>query len=41
LDTFQARGFYEQIGYVAFGELENYPQGQSRHFLRKALRSDD
>ena len=41
LDTFQARRFYEQIGYVACGELENYPQGQSRHFLRKALRSDD
>ncbi len=37
LDTFQARGFYERIGYVAFGELENYPQGHSRHFLRKAL----
>lgn len=38
LDTFQARGFYEQLGYVAFAELEDYPPGQSRHFLRKALR---
>ena len=40
LDTFQARGFYEQLGYVAFAELENYPQGQSRHFLRKALHAN-
>jgi len=37
LDTFQARGFYEGLGYVAFAELEHYPRGQSRHFLRKAL----
>jgi GNAT superfamily N-acetyltransferase len=38
LDTFQARGFYEQIGYVTFAVLEDYPPGQSRHFLRKTLR---
>jgi GNAT superfamily N-acetyltransferase len=38
LDTFQARGFYERIGYVVFAVLDDYPQGQSRHFLRKALR---
>jgi GNAT superfamily N-acetyltransferase len=37
LDTFQARGFYEQLGYVTFAELKDYPLGQSRHFLRKAL----
>lgn len=37
LDTFQARGFYQQIGYVTFGTLEDYPRGQSRYFLRKAL----
>jgi len=40
LDTFQARGFYEQLGYVVFAELEDYPRGQSRHFLRKALQDD-
>jgi GNAT superfamily N-acetyltransferase len=40
LDTFQARGFYEQLGYVAFAELDDYPRGQSRHFLRKALHRD-
>jgi GNAT superfamily N-acetyltransferase len=37
LDTFQARGFYERLGYVTFAELEDYPRGQSRCFLRKAL----
>jgi GNAT superfamily N-acetyltransferase len=39
LDTFQARGFYEKLGYAAFAELENYPHGQSRTFLRKELRN--
>ncbi|MET3927813.1 GNAT family N-acetyltransferase [Devosia sp. 2618] len=39
LDTFafQARGFYEKLGYVVFGEIENYPPGSSRYFLRKHL----
>jgi GNAT superfamily N-acetyltransferase len=37
LDTFQARGFYEALGYEAFGMLDNYPAGQKRHFLRKRL----
>lgn len=39
LDTyeFQARGFYEGIGYVCFAELPNYPKGSSRFFLKKAL----
>ncbi len=39
LDTFefQARGFYERIGYVCFGELPNYPAGFSRFFMKKAL----
>src|SRR5258705_8405598 len=41
LDTFsyQARPFYERLGYRLFGELENYPPGQSRFFLRKELSS--
>jgi GNAT superfamily N-acetyltransferase len=39
LDTFefQARGFYERIGYECFGELPNYPQSFSRYFMKKSL----
>jgi len=38
LDTFsfQARGFYEKLGYEEFGRLD-YPPGHHRHFMRKAL----
>jgi GNAT superfamily N-acetyltransferase len=35
--TFQARGFYERLGYTVFGTLEDYPPGRSRFFLRKNL----
>jgi GNAT superfamily N-acetyltransferase len=39
LDTFsfQARPFYEMAGYRVFGELVDYPVGQSRYFLAKTL----
>jgi GNAT superfamily N-acetyltransferase len=39
LDTFgfQARGFYEKLGYTLFGELPDYPDGHSRYFLQKRL----
>ena len=33
----RARALYERLGYRVFGELENYPVGSSRYFLRKAL----
>ena len=33
--SFQARGFYEKLGYEVFGALEDYPSGQTRYFLRK------
>ena len=38
LDTFsfQARGFYEKLGYGEFGRLD-YPPGHDRHFMRKRL----
>ncbi len=37
LDTFsfQARGFYEKLGYSVFGELAENPPGYSRFFLKK------
>ncbi len=38
LDSFQAKGFYEALGYSVFGALEDYPEGQTRYFLRKQLR---
>lgn len=39
LDTFefQARGFYERLGYDCFGELSDYPPGFSRYFMKKTL----
>ena len=39
LDTheFQAKGFYEKLGYVSFGVLPSYPPPFSRFFFRKAL----
>ncbi len=39
LDTFefQARGFYERLGYTCFGELANYPTGSARYFMKKGL----
>ena len=42
LDTFsfQARGFYEKLGYEEFGRLD-YPPGHHRHFLRKRLTSPE
>lgn len=36
--SFQARGFYERSGYVLFAELPNFPERQTRFFMRKALR---
>ena len=37
LDTFafQARPFYEKLGFTVFGEIENHPRGSSRYFLYK------
>jgi ribosomal protein S18 acetylase RimI-like enzyme len=39
LDTFsyQARPFYEKLGYEVFGTLENYPPGHQRFYMRKRL----
>jgi ribosomal protein S18 acetylase RimI-like enzyme len=35
--SFQARPFYERLGYHVFGELADYPTGQTRFFLVKKL----
>lgn len=37
LDTFefQARGFYEKLGFEVFGILEDHPVGSRRYFLKK------
>jgi GNAT superfamily N-acetyltransferase len=42
LDTFsfQARPFYEKLGYRVFGTLENYPVGHQHYFMTKKLDSD-
>jgi GNAT superfamily N-acetyltransferase len=39
LDTFsyQARPFYEKLGYVVFGTLEEYPPGHQRFYMQKRL----
>ncbi len=39
LDTFsfQARGFYERLGYSVFGTLNDCPPGHSRFYMTKQL----
>lgn len=39
LDTFdfQAKGFYEKLGYAVFGVLEDCPEGHNRYYLSKKL----
>ena len=41
LDTFdyQARPFYEMLGYELFGTLEGYPPGSRQYYLRKRLQT--
>jgi GNAT superfamily N-acetyltransferase len=41
LDTFsfQARPFYEKLGYRVFGTLENHPVGHQHFFMTKKLDS--
>ncbi|WP_417307421.1 GNAT family N-acetyltransferase [Devosia sp.] len=39
LDTFsfQARPFYEKLGFSVFGEIPEHPRGDTRYFLKKPL----
>ena len=36
--SFQAPDFYKKLGYSVFGELEDFPPGETRSFLMKRLR---
>jgi ribosomal protein S18 acetylase RimI-like enzyme len=38
--SFQARGFYERLGYRVYAELEDYPPGHTRYSLRLQLSSE-
>lgn len=35
--SFEARPFYERLGYEVFGVLEDYPEGHCKYFLKKRL----
>ncbi|MGA9333571.1 MAG: GNAT family N-acetyltransferase [Rudaea sp.] len=35
--SFQARPFYEKLGYRVFGTLEDFPPGHTTFYLRKSL----
>jgi len=39
LDTFafQARPFYEKLGFTVFGTIEDHPRGSRRYFMQKRL----
>ena len=43
LDTFeyQARPFYEKLGYPVYATLEGYPPGYRQYYLRKRLHGRD
>ena len=35
--SFQAKAFYESLGYEVFATLDDYPPGHARSFMRKVL----
>jgi GNAT superfamily N-acetyltransferase len=35
--SFQARPFYERLGYEVFSKLDGYPPGHAKFFLKKAF----
>lgn len=39
--SFQARGFYERLGYVPYAEIEGFPPGHLRHALLKRFDAAD
>jgi GNAT superfamily N-acetyltransferase len=38
--SFEARPFYEKLGYELFATLEDYPEGYCKYFLKKTLDTD-
>jgi len=34
---FQAKGFYEKLGYEVFAALEDYPRGHTRFMMKKRI----
>jgi ribosomal protein S18 acetylase RimI-like enzyme len=34
---FQAKAFYEKLGYTVFAALEDYPQGHTRFLMKKGI----
>lgn len=37
--SFQARGFYEKLGFTLIGQIDDYPVGHQRFFLQKRLQA--
>ena|SRR5690349_6043699 len=35
--SFQARPFYEKLGYAVFATIEDFPPGHAKYFLKKRL----
>jgi len=35
--SFQARDFYEKLGYEVFAELDDYPKGYKNYYMKKKL----
>jgi GNAT superfamily N-acetyltransferase len=35
--SYQARPFYERLGYVVFGTLTDFPKGHERYYMMKRL----
>jgi GNAT superfamily N-acetyltransferase len=35
--SFQQPIFYENLGYQIFGQLDNFPDGHSKYFMKKAI----
>lgn len=39
--SFQAKGFYEKMGFTVYGQLENHPPHATDYLLKKVLITDE